>query len=322
MNIYDSLQPSRAFIKALEDASRLTSMQSLVNATKSPIITSISIANASISKMVAEHSAIQNALGSTAALKMQNIYFSETKAAQLMAKSFDSQRRLLNLEANSIGRLLRMHGDSARELTSNLEKITHSYRTVIESAQRFHSPLSKFSIENTPREYSFELDVLEKISVDVDGDANANCSLPTLDDAFTAFDADFLIPLQGARDSFVSNNPDKARHITASLRESFGHMIRRLAPDTEVKKWSTDPSHLANGKWTRKSRLLYICRDICGDPLEEFVDQDVNSALVLVDSLNAGTHVIQSMLSDSQLRALILRMEALLLFLLRISKGC
>ncbi len=44
-------------------------------------------------------------------------------------------------------------------------------------------------------------------------------------------------PYLGARDAFMSDSPDKARHIYASLREMWNHLLRELAPDEKVLSW-------------------------------------------------------------------------------------
>jgi hypothetical protein len=96
--------------------------------------------------------------------------------------------------------------------------------------------------------------------------------------------------------------------------------VHRLAPDDEIKAWSTDREHYHDSRPTRRARLLYICRRFSCDPLTKFVENDVKAALTLVESLNAGTHVVESKLTTSQLEAIVYRMESLALFLLKVSK--
>ena len=70
---------------------------------------------------------------------------------------------------------------------------------------------------------------------------------------------------------------------------------------------------------TRRARLLYICRSIDCDALGVFLEQDTQSTLTLMNALNSGTHVVTSRLTSGQLKALVLRMESLLVFLLQIA---
>ena len=135
------------------------------------------------------------------------------------------------------------------------------------------------------------------------------------------FDDRLLILINGARDSLRSDNPDRERHVTTSVRELFTQILHGLAPDDELRQWSADPDHYHDNRPTRRARLLYICRKFSCDPLTKFVEDDVRAALTLIDSLNAGTHVVQSKLNEFQLEAIVYRMEALALFLLKISRG-
>ena len=127
--------------------------------------------------------------------------------------------------------------------------------------------------------------------------------------------------LNGARQSLQSDNPDRARHVTTSVRELFTHILHGLAPDDEIRKWTTDESHFYNNRPTRRARLLYICREFSCDPLTKFVEDDVRAALTLIGSLNAGTHVVESKLTYPQLEAVVYRVESLALFLLKISRN-
>jgi len=127
--------------------------------------------------------------------------------------------------------------------------------------------------------------------------------------------------LQGAIQAMRSNNPDKVRHFSASLRELFTHVLHELSPDSEIKKWSTNKDHFANGKPTRRARLLYISRQINRDSFEKFVDADIKALLEFLDLFQGGTHDIRPEYTDLQLRAMLVRMEDALRFLIEISRA-
>jgi hypothetical protein len=130
-----------------------------------------------------------------------------------------------------------------------------------------------------------------------------------------------LLPLyEGAIDAIKSNNVDRVRHATTSLRELFTHILHRLAPDDAFFKWNQDESNLYNGRPTRKGRLLYICRKINYDPFTTFINQDISAALTFLDLLQKGTHAIRKPYTERQLKALLIRMECLLDFIIRISR--
>src|SRR5258705_4205619 len=68
---------------------------------------------------------------------------------------------------------------------------------------------------------------------------------------------------KGAIEAYHSDNSDRVRHFSASIRELFTHLIHILAPDNEIKNWATDNTFFdEKGRPTRKARLLYICRNI------------------------------------------------------------
>jgi hypothetical protein len=227
---------------------------------------------------------------------------------------------LLDLETHSLGRLIGSSTIFANELTATFGKLTRSYRDVIECFPRIPELQIPFITTFSPLEYSLELDVLERISVEQDEDVEVE-GLPLVDHELASFDDRLLILINGARKSLKSDNPDRARHITTSVRELFTQILHGLAPDEEIRKWSADAAYYHNNRPTRRARLLYICRRFACDPLTKFVDDDVRAALTLIDSLNAGTHVVQSSLTEFQLQAIVYRMEALALFLLKISRG-
>ncbi len=128
-----------------------------------------------------------------------------------------------------------------------------------------------------------------------------------------------LIPLwDGARLSLNSDNPERARHTAVSLRELFTHVLHTLAPDIEVKKWTNNPEHYHDKKLTRKARLLYICREINHDSFTDFIKADIHSTLTFLNIFHKGTHKAVIEFSEIQLRAMLVRMESTLRFLLEI----
>lgn len=125
--------------------------------------------------------------------------------------------------------------------------------------------------------------------------------------------------LIGARAAAKANNPDRTRHVTVSLRELFTHVLHRLAPDEHVSAWTRDPKHFHNGRPTRRTRLLFICRDLDSDPFATFVEKDVDAALKFLTVFQVGTHGVGVEYSAIQLAALIARMEGLLHFLVSVA---
>jgi hypothetical protein len=145
-------------------------------------------------------------------------------------------------------------------------------------------------------------------------------SVQHMRELIASFDVSLLPLYQGAIDAIKSKNIDYVRHATTSLRELFTHILHELAPDALFFKWNQDESNLYNGRPTRKGRLLYICRDINCTPFTTFVDRDVSAAGTFLDLFEKGTHAIEKPYDERQMKALLIRMECLLSFIIRISQ--
>lgn len=131
-------------------------------------------------------------------------------------------------------------------------------------------------------------------------------------------------PYIGARDALYGNNADRARHIMSSLRELWNHLLRRLAPDDLVAAWipglSNQKDLLHDGKPTRRARVLYVCRELNNDPLTDFLIQDTRALVKLIELFNR-VHELETELTDKQLRAILLKTDSWLMYLLQISSG-
>lgn len=125
---------------------------------------------------------------------------------------------------------------------------------------------------------------------------------------------------QGAVYALNSSNPDKVRHFSTSLRELFTHVLHKLSPDDEIHRWSKSKEDFDNGKPTRRARLLYICREINQDSFEAFLNADVKALLEFINLFQSGTHSIQPGYKDKQLKAMLMRMESTLRFLIEVSR--
>jgi hypothetical protein len=129
-------------------------------------------------------------------------------------------------------------------------------------------------------------------------------------------------PYIGAHDALRGRNADRARHILSSLREFWNHLLRRLAPDKHVLSWvsTEDKDLLHEGRPTRRARVLYVCRSLNHEPLTDFVVQDTRALVKLVEFFNR-VHELDPELTDEQLRALLLRTDSWVTYILQIWKG-
>ena len=129
-------------------------------------------------------------------------------------------------------------------------------------------------------------------------------------------------PYIGARDSLDGNNADRARHILISLRELWNHLLRQLAPDDLVTAWipgvANQKGLLHEGEPTRQARVLYVCREINNDPLTDFLMHDTRALVKLIELFNR-VHKLEADLTDEQLRAIVLKTDSWLMYILQIS---
>ncbi|MCD6326551.1 hypothetical protein J7M28_03210, partial [bacterium] len=126
-------------------------------------------------------------------------------------------------------------------------------------------------------------------------------------------------PFVGAHEAMRTGSSDRARHVLVSLREFWDHLLRRLAPDEQVLDWIPEAKndYLHKGKPTRPARFSYVCRNIDHKPLRKFVQHDSRMYSILFD-LFQRVHDLGAGLSDEQLRAIVLRSDSMLLYILKI----
>lgn len=313
--------------------------------TISPSIQSMMSANASFTQMAERLAAIENA--QSASLRrifddhariqktIQGIGLSESITAafgridttRMLSASLAAQAKLANFDSLALGRIAGLDAAFSRAISTNLGNLTRSYQSLINVAATRESLASRLPLITTyaPVEYYREVEVVETITVDEESDVDAEPidnaiadTLPSVDGLLADFDDRLIALLNGARQSLRDDNPDRARHVTTSVRELFTQVLHALAPDDDIRGWTSSDDHFHNNRPTRRARLLYICRHIDCDPLSRFVQDDVRAALSFVDSLHSGTHVVESRLSEVQLASIVSRMESLLVFLLQI----
>ncbi len=300
----------------------------LANEKLTKLVAHVSVENSPLSKIFAEHNALRASLGELASDSSVARALTALDTTRLLNVSLTAQHRLVALEGKRVGTLLNADATLSNSIASNLARFTRSYKDLIEAVEQSQAVEAEipFITKFSPVEYARELDVLEQISVpersDVSecvADTDSLGEAQSIDVELAAHDAKLLALLRGARGALHSENPDRIRHVMASVRELFTQVIHGLAPDDQVRKWTSEKAHYHDGRPTRRARLLYVCRHIACEPLAEFVDHDVRSALTLVDALHSGTHIVESKLTEDQLTAIVHRMECLVLYLLKLS---
>lgn len=260
----------------------------------------------------------------------------QSHIAEIAQLSAISQASLSNLDWGQMGSALDITASARKLLQSSFTDFAQSYQQVFSWLER--QPLSLLSLPPElsrfpsveffngvevvdavtlkPSDYDIKLQQ-EKQQVDEDIKAETADKLNTF---LINLNRDLLIPLDGARQSLTSENPDRARHLSTSLRELITHILYILAPDEKIKEWIDDPQYLDNkGKPTRRARLFYICRNINQAPFSRFVEKDVDAALEFLQLFQRGTHEVVPNYTDAQLKTMLLRMESLLRYLLELA---
>ena len=254
------------------------------------------------------------------------------KATEL---SVYAEKSLFTLTNTNIGSLISLGVEPKSFLTTSFVDLSKSYSGLIHSFET--SPLSYTQINPTLTklasvEYFSNANLLEAISVEEDvtteeellkneiqyeNEYSLNTYLPKIDSGL-------LKMWKGAVETFNSNNSDKVRQFTVSIRELFGHVMRILAPEDEINKWTsgtkmaTDISFYDKGKPTRKAKLHFICRNISHEPFNLFVEKDIKATIGFIGIFQDGTHSIESGFTPHQLVAMKSKAETTLKFLLEI----
>ena len=140
---------------------------------------------------------------------------------------------------------------------------------------------------------------------------NDNCSIA--EKKIRSINPDWLVLLNGAEQSFLSKNPDKARHTITSLRELITQILHMYAPDNELKLKYTDQKYYHQGKPTRKARIEYILRTkYSSSALLDIVDKDIVAMLEMFNLFQKGTHSVVKTLSDKELKFILKRTKLLI----------
>lgn len=77
---------------------------------------------------------------------------------------------------------------------------------------------------------------------------------------------------------------------------------------------------LHEGRPTRRARVLYVCRELNNDPLTDFLMHDTRALVKLIELFNR-VHELETELTDEQLRAILLKIDSWLMYILQISMG-
>lgn len=170
-------------------------------------------------------------------------------------------------------------------------------------------------------EFENEVNLIESFSKDSES-ADPDISILVFDSSvpkiISSVDSSLEDIWNGAISSLQSDNPDKVRHVTTSIRELLGHLLRTVAPDSEVAAWAEEQGFKGNNQYfydkgvTRSAKLNYLYRELNHGSFQSYFANDVKAVLNLIDTLNSGTHGLGQKFTDQQLTFLMIRLESMI----------
>lgn len=246
-----------------------------------------------------------------------------TTAAERLHASFDFDR---------LRSTLRVHDDIVANFQARFGAMTRTFDGLAQSVESFSAltALPRFVMPSASREVLLvgrSVADLFREDIEVADDPDAELFAGIRDDLsgvgslLSQINPSLAAAYQGAREAMAGASVDRGRHVLASLRETWSHLLRMLAPDEKVIPWLGEKAHelVHDGRPTRKARILYLCQGINHGPLTEFVAADTGALVKLIEVFNR-IHQLEPALTGRQLNALLLRSDSWLTFIIQISK--
>lgn len=254
--------------------------------------------------------------------------------ASVATSSFLAQQRLLQVPWDSIGSITPINPSAFMGIRDNFTTLAERYQSLVLSYGEQENLIASFPpivSGGPPLEILTSAKVLDSLSrhIDKEEDEERICQAESsyedeiecdTNQLLEAFNPKLRAAWLGAKEASRSENPDRGRHVSVSLREVVTHTLHGLAPDQEVRSWTKEPCHFHEGRPTREARVLFICRGINHGPFSGFMRADVRANIEFIELFQRGTHSLAASFTDDQLRALIVRTDSLLRFLLLTSR--
>lgn len=250
---------------------------------------------------------------------MRSLY---EQAAAISEHSIAAQSSLGRIAVGDLGSIIGIGEQARATLERNMLGLSRSYSEYLQAFEvrpRDYLALPPIVAEAPPRGFFNNARLLETISVEPELYEIEEESVDDLEELLALIDPELIRLLRGARKAFASNNPDRVRHTITSFRELLTHVLQRLAPDHEVKNWSTSDDDFQEGRPTRRARLMYICRSINCPPFSKYVQKDVEMMVEVAELLQRGTHQVTIPYTEKQLLALKVTLENGIHYLIEIS---
>ena len=208
------------------------------------------------------------------------------------------------------------------------------YRTSVETLHESYTRLENYAdsqqldprynrvLDLSERETANSLEVTNRILGDENaGDTPAEeLENAELLDGLRKISPDLDDRWSGAVFALNPRNPDAARHFCTSAREIITQILEIEAPDADVFALLPTCEKTDRGNPTRRSKIrCFLHRQgITEDPLEEFVENDMENIVQLFRIFNDATHGSAGTFDFPQLNAIKKRVEDGIMFLTEI----
>lgn len=241
--------------------------------------------------------------------------FSERSLSLINISNIGAQLELQSFDKNRLS-------EAQRSLSESFAALYNHYLNPEVSAFNY----LPFAITQPPKEYFLDSRIIRAISlprevIEEEEQLYVELSKETIETIEGHLNSlnPALIPLwHGAISDFNLSGPDSGRHFSVSLRELLTHLIHILAPDDAIVQWTKDRNHYdKEGNPKRRTRILYICRNIKLDKLEKFISKDIDSILAYFDILQEGTHTLESSFPEYLPELILSRARSLIVFLIK-----
>ena len=254
----------------------------------------------------------------------------QSNFAKIAEISTLAESSLLNLELDNLGEGIGINFEAKTGINDNLFSVSDCYLNLFKSFRSSPVQVTEIGpslLKLTPIEYFNEVDLCQLISVDMPSTRAVDYARNKiftenqigLQQYLPRVNSDLLRLWDGAKKALESDNPDKIRHFSISIRELFTHLLHIVAPDSAIEKWTSDEKYFHKGMPTREARVMYICRDIDNGDFHKFVIKDVSATLEFLNLFQEGTHSIRSQMTSKQLMAIKSRAESTLRYIIEIA---
>jgi hypothetical protein len=211
-----------------------------------------------------------------------------------------------------------LFADSLSGLSGSYAEIFSSIAKEVEISRR----VPDFVVTLPPRDMVVKTEIIASRSLEYNPDraaidlADPAYARDDVDQMLAELDLELVSMLDEVYETIAGKTIGRKRHVCASLRELCTHVVHRLSPDGEVKKWNSRTEFYKDDRPVRRLRLMYICRHIANGAFTDYLNKTISMHVELLDTLNE-MHAVRPKLDDFQLRLLLTDAISMLRFLLR-----